>query len=116
MSKNLESFGEPVNPGQAHLLSNNTWKFKAFIRPLGRDSGFRNISPLTLSRGISRDLAGIGNKLVVLKDGGLLMEVCSAETLQKLLQMTPLSSVVCAVLRTPQMIWLRSGVSFIIFL
>ena len=95
MSKNLESFGEPLNPGQAHLLSNNTWKFKAFIRPLGRDSGFRNISPLTLSRGISRDLAGIGNKIVVLKDGGLLVEVCSAETLQKLLQMTPL--IICGV-------------------
>ena len=116
MSKNLESFGEPINPGQANLLSNNTWKFKAFIRPLGRDSGFRNISPLTLSRGISKDLAEIGNKIVVLKDGGLLIEVCSAETLHKLLQMTPLIICGVPVLRTPEMIWLQTGVSFIIFL
>ena len=118
MSLNFKKYGEPINPSQAHLLSNNTWTYKAFVRPLGRGPGFRNIPPLALSRGISRDLAGFGNKIVVLKDGGLLLEVCSAEMLRKLLQMNPL--IVCGVrcfAYTPDdMVTVGGGGSFTMFL
>ena len=69
MSTDLKLYGEPINPGQAHLLSNNTWAFKAFIRPLGRGDGFKKTPPLTLSRAISRDLTGIARRIVMLKDG-----------------------------------------------
>ena len=93
MSTDLKLYGEPINPGQAHLLSNNTWAFKAFIRPLGRGDGFKKTPPLTLSRAISRDLTGIARRIVMLKDGGLLLEVCSAQMLSKLLNIAPL--VVC---------------------
>ena len=95
MSSNLQKYGEPINSGQVHLLSKNTWKYKAFVRPLGRGPGFRNISPMALSRGISKDLVGMVGKTVVLKDGGLLLEVCSAEMLRKLLNISPL--VICDV-------------------
>ena len=95
MSSNLLQYGAPINAGQAHLLSNNTWPYKAFIRPTGREAGFKKIPPIALSRAMERDLAGIGKKIVVLKDGGLLLEVASAEMLGKLLTMTPL--VVCGI-------------------
>ena len=85
MSSNLLQYGALINAGQAHLLSNNyrkrlgrhllsnnTWPYKAFIRPTGREAGFKKISPppIALSRAIERDLAGIGKNIVVLKDGG----------------------------------------------
>ena len=95
MSTNVQRYGEPLNSSQIHLLSKNTWKYKAFVRPLGRGPGFRNISPMALSPGISKDLTGMVGKTVLLRDGGLLLEVCSAEKLIKLLHLSPL--VVCGV-------------------
>ena len=32
MSANLKQYGEPINSGQAHLLSNNTWAYNSSMK------------------------------------------------------------------------------------
>ena len=86
-NRNYIEHGEPINAGQRHVLSKNTWAHRVFIKSVTRGRDFRGISAISLARGIAQALTGLLLNIILLKNGAILAQPKSAETLRKILNM-----------------------------